>query len=120
MPAIQTPREPSQKTELPRDYPHKGISEDQKAKYKDLLEHLEAFDFQPPLSDNERFYLSEECLLRFLRATKWHVDSALIRIKNMLAWRRSWKGIRAYLNRISSISQWQTYSRGMDARLYLA
>ncbi|KAL9087690.1 MAG: hypothetical protein Q9159_003502 [Coniocarpon cinnabarinum] len=46
---------------------------------------------QEPLTENERFWLTRECLLRYLRATNWSLDSAEKRVQDTLIWRREYK-----------------------------
>ncbi|KAK6521135.1 hypothetical protein TWF506_001366 [Arthrobotrys conoides] len=43
-----------------------------------------------PLTDNDRIFMTEQCLLRYLRATKWVVPDAKKRIEATLTWRREW------------------------------
>ncbi|KAF2148183.1 CRAL/TRIO domain-containing protein [Myriangium duriaei CBS 260.36] len=43
-----------------------------------------------PLSEDETMFLSRECLLRYLRATKWKVPDALKRLQGTLSWRREY------------------------------
>ncbi|KAF8825192.1 CRAL/TRIO domain-containing protein [Lentinula edodes] len=40
------------------------------------------------LMEEEQFWLSYECQLRYLRATKWKVDDAIKRLESTLKWRR--------------------------------
>ncbi|KAF5391499.1 hypothetical protein D9757_002415 [Collybiopsis confluens] len=40
------------------------------------------------LMEEEKFWLSYECQLRYLRATKWKVDEAIKRLESTLKWRR--------------------------------
>lgn len=40
------------------------------------------------LSYSEKAWLTRECILRYLRATKWEVDEAISRIEGTIAWRR--------------------------------
>lgn len=40
------------------------------------------------LTAGEKSWLTRECFLRYLRATKWHVEEAIDRIELTLAWRR--------------------------------
>lgn len=47
-----------------------------------------------PLTDDEKSWLTRECFLRYLRATKWVVNDAIARIEGTLAWRREF-GIAA-------------------------
>ena len=41
-----------------------------------------------PLTDTERMWLTRECLLRYLRATKWSPTEASTRLISTLTWRR--------------------------------
>lgn len=43
-----------------------------------------------PVTDHERMWLTRECLLRYLRATKWKVPDALKRLQGTLSWRREY------------------------------
>lgn len=43
-----------------------------------------------PLDENEKAWLSRECFLRYLRATKWDSKEAIARITLTLAWRRGY------------------------------
>lgn len=47
-----------------------------------------AGDKKQALLDAERAWLTRECFLRYLRATKWHTESAIDRIELTVAWRR--------------------------------
>lgn len=41
-----------------------------------------------PLSDDEKAWVTRECILRYLRATKWVAKDAIDRITGTIAWRR--------------------------------
>ncbi|KAG7089517.1 hypothetical protein E1B28_011193 [Marasmius oreades] len=43
-----------------------------------------------PLMEEEKFWLSYECQLRYLRATKWKVSQAIQRLESTLKWRREY------------------------------
>ncbi|KAL7625635.1 Phosphatidylinositol transfer protein (PITP) [Parahypoxylon ruwenzoriense] len=43
-----------------------------------------------PLTDSEKMWLTKECLLRYLRATKWHEKEAEKRLLETLTWRREY------------------------------
>jgi len=43
-----------------------------------------------PITDDERMWLTRECLLRFLRASKWHEKEASKRLLATLSWRRDY------------------------------
>lgn len=45
---------------------------------------------QAPIQDHERMWLTRECLLRYLRATKWNTANALKRLQTTLSWRREY------------------------------
>lgn len=77
---------------------------EQKAKYGTVLEHFQNPDLLiapseeaiktgdkktfTPLTLDEKAWLSRECFLRYLRATKWITKDAIERIEGTLAWRR--------------------------------
>ena len=76
------------------------LSIDQELKYKSLLETVSKWAEIPQsltkgaptsaITDEERMFMTRECLLRYLRADKWNVDQAATRLKNTLAWRREY------------------------------
>ncbi|KJZ71774.1 hypothetical protein HIM_08859 [Hirsutella minnesotensis 3608] len=79
--------------------PRPELSPEQKTKYESLLERVNGFtdvvcdkekDKSGALTDRERSWLTRECLLRYLRATKWSVDDSAKRLKSTLAWRREY------------------------------
>jgi hypothetical protein len=83
---------PSSKTHLPAP-----LTEDQQAKYDWLLEQVKAITVIPstkgkegPLTDEEKQWLTKECLLRYLRAAKWHEKEAEKRLIKTLTWRREY------------------------------
>jgi len=43
-----------------------------------------------PITDSERMWLTRECLLRYLRATKWISKESETRLMNTLIWRREY------------------------------
>lgn len=76
----------------------KQLKEGEEAKYNEVLKHFQNADLtvpikpkaieKAPLSDRERAWLTRECFLRYLRATKWIVKDAIQRLELSLAWRR--------------------------------
>jgi len=80
------------------------ISEDQNEKYRAVLRHFQDDDLKlpenlndldngthandRPLSDWEKFWLSRECFLRYLRANKWNTANAIKGLTKTLVWRR--------------------------------
>ncbi|KAK2749469.1 hypothetical protein FQN57_006403 [Myotisia sp. PD_48] len=55
-----------------------------------------------PITDDERMFLTRECLLRYLRATKWNVTDAITRLQATLTWRREY-GIKKHTPEYISI-----------------
>jgi hypothetical protein len=76
------------------------LTTDQEAKYDSLLEYCNAFSELPlsteknaakrALDDHEKMWLTRECLLRYLRATKWNLADAKKRVEGTLVWRREY------------------------------
>jgi hypothetical protein len=83
--------------------PTPALTADQEAKYEALLTYCNEIKTLPvstektaesrELDDVERMWLTRECLLRFLRATKWDVEGAKKRLETTLVWRREY-GLR--------------------------
>lgn len=88
---------PSQATTPP---PEPKLNETQETKYQQLLSTVSAWTSIPtasdkhastaPLSDDERMWLTRECLLRYLRAVKWNSAEAPKRLMSTLVWRREY------------------------------
>ncbi|KAG9996552.1 CRAL/TRIO domain-containing protein, partial [Aureobasidium melanogenum] len=80
--------------------PPAALTADQETKYASVLSTVSTWTTIPsstlkdatnePITDNERMWLTRECLLRYLRATKWDVPSALKRLQGTLSWRREY------------------------------
>lgn len=74
------------------------LTADHAKKYEWLLEqarnwttvHSTHKDKEGPLTDSDRIWLTRECLLRYLRATKWHEKEAAKRLQETLTWRREY------------------------------
>ena len=76
------------------------LTAEQAQKYDSLLSAIKAWTITPPpsapkslvfpLTDEERMWLTRECILRYLRATKWSVSDAITRLLATLAWRREY------------------------------
>ncbi|ODQ79221.1 hypothetical protein BABINDRAFT_162260 [Babjeviella inositovora NRRL Y-12698] len=79
----------------------KPLAADEQTKYDTVLKHFQQPDLKlailekadastekKALSSAEKAWLSRECLLRYLRATKWVVADAIERIEKSLSWRR--------------------------------
>lgn len=82
---------------------------EQQSKYSKLLEIVKSWEEIPsttgkegPIVDSEIMWLTRECLLRYLRATKWNTSEAAKRILETLSWRRDY-GVDSLLDgKISS------------------
>ncbi|RPA79185.1 CRAL/TRIO domain-containing protein [Ascobolus immersus RN42] len=78
--------------------PQPELTAEQTEKYEKLLAHITSTDAFPtssqknapkePLADHERMWLTKECFLRYLRATKWDLPAAIKRLEGTLVWRR--------------------------------
>lgn len=88
--------------DVPKDINPKvtNLSSDQDRNYAAVLNHVQRIEKLPvssrksaetaTLTEMERMWLTRDCLLRFLRATKWHVNDAVKRIEKTLVWRREY------------------------------
>ena len=79
--------------------PAPTLSADQVAKYDEILSIAKSWTTKPsskpntpaiPFTDNDRLWLTRECLLRYLRATKWVVNDAANRLQATLTWRHEY------------------------------
>ncbi|KAI1102399.1 CRAL/TRIO domain-containing protein [Jackrogersella minutella] len=72
------------------------LTADHQSKYEWLLKRVKSWtevhskEKSGPLTDSEKMWLTRECLLRFLRATKWHEKESEKRLMETLAWRREY------------------------------
>ena len=88
---------PSLKAKIP---PQPELTAEQATKYKAVLEATTSWTEIPntsipnaessPITEHERMWLTRDCLLRYLRATKWVVDDATTRLRATLTWRREY------------------------------
>ncbi|KAA8652662.1 hypothetical protein EYZ11_001023 [Aspergillus tanneri] len=86
--------------ETAKSPPPAELTADQQAKYKTVLDAVSEWTAVPttsaknsptePITDNERMFLTRECLLRYLRATKWNAPEAVARLQRTLTWRREY------------------------------
>ena len=77
------------------------LTAEQGSKYAELHKRVDGWKQIPistekraseaPLTDDERMWLTRECLLRYLRATNWNLDNAAKRLIDTLVWRREYK-----------------------------
>lgn len=80
--------------------PRPPLTSDQQTKYDDLLKVVSSWKeiqdtsakgaTKSAITDNERMFLTRECLLRYLRATKWVNADAEARLLGTLVWRREY------------------------------
>ncbi|KAI0925860.1 hypothetical protein AcV5_008475 [Taiwanofungus camphoratus] len=76
--------------------PELSLSAAQQTLFDEVLEHFQAETYVLPgveggggLREEEKFWLSCECILRYLRATKWAgARAAIKRLEETLVWRR--------------------------------
>ncbi|KAI9667273.1 MAG: hypothetical protein M1821_000087 [Bathelium mastoideum] len=81
--------------------PPADLTPEQEAKYAGLLAVVSTWEKLPtssargastaPITEDERMWLTRECLLRYLRATKWNSAEAPKRLLATLTWRREYK-----------------------------
>lgn len=94
------------KVPFPHPLPHctpvaqPELTPDQIKKYDDLLKLVETWTEIPvksgrwakkePITADEKLWLTKDCLLRYLRATKWSATEAPKRLLATLTWRREY------------------------------
>lgn len=94
---LKTPLE--HPTESSKPKPHPELTEEQQHKYDWLLNQVKSWhqpdegvnipkDAPKDLTEEEKFWLTRECLLRYLRATKWNQAQSEKRLIATLLWRR--------------------------------
>lgn len=74
------------------------LTPEQTQKLADLLATVKKWDAIPsaksgtssPITDDERMFLTHECLLRYLRASNWSAIEAPKRLMTTLSWRRDY------------------------------
>lgn len=107
--------EPASECVIPQ---HKPLDKSQQEKYTHVYRHFAASDFsvasseeehknkstkKTPLSSSEKAWLTRECFLRYLRATKWVEADAIDRIELTLAWRREF-GISGFYDADNTVT----------------
>ena len=93
---LQTPL--PQPTPESKPTPAEPLTEDQQKKYDWLLAQIKSWTEikatkegkTGPLRDSDRFWLTRQCILRFLRATEWKEAESEKRLLTTLAWRRDY------------------------------
>lgn len=81
--------------------PKFDLTHEQQAMYEEILAYFHEYVKKEipvndsahaalhPILDEEKAWLTKECFLRYLRATKWKLDAAIKRIEDTLVWRRT-------------------------------
>lgn len=80
--------------------PRPELTADQKSKYETVLKSVSEWTTVPttsakdsptePITEDEQMFLTRECLLRYLRASKWNTADATTRLRETLTWRREY------------------------------
>jgi hypothetical protein len=102
----QPPKDGPLKTPITKPFkgckppPPPQLSPEQETKYATVLAAVSQWQTLPsttaknapqaPIQHHERMWLTRECLLRYLRATKWHPPNALKRLQSTISWRREY------------------------------
>lgn len=85
----------------PTKAPDFKLSEIERACYDEVLQHFQKYIQTEvpvndttgapthPVTDEEKAWLTKECFLRYLRATKWKVAPTIKRIEETIVWRRT-------------------------------
>lgn len=85
----------------PTEPPKFDLTETELQCYNEVLEHFQNYVKQDipvhdgagapthPITEEERAWLTKECFLRYLRATKWKRAAAIKRIEELIIWRRT-------------------------------
>ncbi|KAK3069849.1 Phosphatidylinositol transfer protein (PITP) [Teratosphaeriaceae sp. CCFEE 6253] len=97
---LKTPIYRPMKSAVPHSLSSQPLTSEQETKYATVLASVSQWTSLPatsakgaanaPLQDHERMWLTRECLLRYLRATKWHTPNALRRLQSTISWRREY------------------------------
>lgn len=95
---IRTPLRAPLGTTKPKPRPE--LTSDQQQKYQTFLSTVEKWTEVPdalasgskssPLEEDERMFMTRDCLLRYLRADKWNINAAETRLRNTISWRREY------------------------------
>lgn len=92
---------PFEKPVHPIKPPVFDLSDEQQAQYDDILAHFQEYILKDipindsanapthPITDAEKAWLTKECFLRYLRASKWKTDHAIKRLEDTIVWRRT-------------------------------
>jgi hypothetical protein len=93
--ALKTPLANPVETCVPAPAPE--LTPEQESKYESLLETVKTWKEIPaaggkggPITESETMWLTRECILRYLRATKWNLADATKRLLATLTWRREY------------------------------
>ncbi|KAI9487364.1 MAG: CRAL-TRIO domain-containing protein [Benjaminiella poitrasii] len=69
------------------------LDDEQKKKAKDLMDYMESImvNKEHPYYPNERGFLTEGTIHRYMRARKWNYEAAKTMLENTIKWRREYK-----------------------------
>lgn len=78
--------------------PPRELTAEEQAKYDAVLKHFQQLETvglsekeyqtkRRPINDHDKAFLTRECFLRYLRATKWHTQDCINRIEATVGWR---------------------------------
>jgi len=80
--------------------PRPALTPEQETKYAAVLAAVSQWQTLPsttaknapqaPIQEHERMWLTRDCLLRYLRATRWNTAHAIKRLQATLSWRREY------------------------------
>ncbi|KAK1055366.1 Phosphatidylinositol transfer protein (PITP) [Friedmanniomyces endolithicus] len=97
---LKTPIYTPMKSAKPNSLSSRPLNPEQETKYATVFAAVSQWQTLPstslkdgaqaPLQDHERMWLTRECLLRYLRATKWNTPNALKRLQSTISWRREY------------------------------
>ncbi|KZV88886.1 CRAL/TRIO domain-containing protein [Exidia glandulosa HHB12029] len=90
---VKVPKGPPAPPEGATRPAHLELTGDDASKRDGVLAHFQADGYTldgTPLSDEEKFWLTDECLQRYLRASKWVEATTKMRLEATLKWRREY------------------------------
>jgi len=76
--------------------PIRELKDGQQEKYDKVVEHFSDEKYEVPgekkgpLTEDERFWITSDCIFRYLRASKWNLQHVIQRLEDSLRWRREY------------------------------
>ncbi|KAJ3020061.1 UNVERIFIED_CONTAM: hypothetical protein HDU68_010359 [Siphonaria sp. JEL0065] len=105
---------------VPANYPFNELNAEQTAlvhvfRSIHVPSIIAALTGTPCSDENESEFLSDECLVRYLRATKWTLDESVVRLHDTLQWRREYRPLEVDEDAMKAIcSVGGQYLNGFD------